>query len=75
MRLPYYGLRSAVAVGASPANAAEETKRPCVYADEEYSHGAIIVVADGVMQICNNGELELYTPPSEPIEPREPIEP
>jgi hypothetical protein len=67
----------AVAVGASPA-AAEEAKRPCIYADKTYSHGAIIVVAEGVMQICNSGEWDPYTPPSqpgEPIEPPEPIEP
>jgi hypothetical protein len=65
----------AAAIGAAPANAAEDAKRSCIYEDKEYSHGAINPVGGGILQICNNGEWDVYTPPSEPGEPIEPREP
>jgi hypothetical protein len=57
-----------VAASASPASAAV-AKKDCTYAGETYSHGAIIVISEGLHQQCDNGVWKVWTP--KPPEPRD----
>lgn len=59
-----------LAVGASPASAAVAVKKECTYAGETYSHGAIIVISEGLYQECDDGVWKVWTPPKPP-EPRD----
>lgn len=58
-----------VALGASPAAAATAAKKDCTYASETYSHGAIIVISEGILQECDNGVWKVLKPT--PPEPRD----